>query len=435
MTKDNLQQITSGIEIAELPKTFQDAVTVTRALGLKYLWIDSLCIIQKSSAAGDAESAQDWARESKLMDQVFSQAYFTIAAGCAEHRFDGFLKHRAAREFVTMSTDDKEQFHVCEIIDKFDAEVEQGELNQRGWVLQERALSRRTVHFTATQSYWECGDGILCETFTKTTNRKASFLSDSNFPLAVQAYKEGMTLQLHQNLYERYSTLALSFPTDRPRAIAGLERRLMKALHSKGGYGVFQSSTRNQDFFHRGLLWQRAGKELKRLDGIEGSVPTWSWMAYEGEIRYMNVPFLDIEKNRDIGSPFEDLEEGVVHSDLVDRGPAELRARVWRVREVVKGRVIWDEGEGVQKKGKKVGGGDENQNLKNGRMWCVIVGKSVKPRDEGRIAYVIMVGPVTDLGKDNQGKGKLYQRRGVGYLNVDDLEDEDGGGQEIGSIR
>ncbi|EHL01791.1 hypothetical protein M7I_2143 [Glarea lozoyensis 74030] len=253
--------------------------------------------------------------------------------------------------------------------------------------------------------------------------------------LQIQAYKEGMTLQLHQNLYERYSTLALSFPTDRPRAIAGLERRLMKALHSKGGYGVFQSSTRNQDFFHRGLLWQRAGKELKRLDGIEGSVPTWSWMAYEGEIRYMNVPFLDIEKNRDIGSPFEDLEEGVVHSDLVDRGPAELRARVWRVREVVKGRVIWDEGEGVQKKGKKVGGGDENQNLKNGRMWCVIVGKSVKPRDEGRIAYVIMVGPVTDLGKDNQGKGKLYQRRGVGYLNVDDLEDEDGGGQEIGSIR
>jgi hypothetical protein len=103
------------------------------------------------------------------MDQVFSEAYFTIAASCAEHRFDGFLKPRAAREFVTITTDDNDQFHICEIIDKFDADVEQGELNKRGWVLQERALSRRTVHFTAIQTYWECGEGILCETFTKTT--------------------------------------------------------------------------------------------------------------------------------------------------------------------------------------------------------------------------------------------------------------------------
>ena len=61
----------------------------------------------------------------------------------------------------------EEIFCVCEAIDDFYRDVDQGELNQRGWVLQERALSRRTIYFTETQSYWECGGGVRCETMTK----------------------------------------------------------------------------------------------------------------------------------------------------------------------------------------------------------------------------------------------------------------------------
>jgi hypothetical protein len=45
--------------------------------------------------------------------------------------------------------------------------VELGDLNKRGWVFQERALSRRTMYFTKTQVYWECGKGVQCETLTK----------------------------------------------------------------------------------------------------------------------------------------------------------------------------------------------------------------------------------------------------------------------------
>jgi hypothetical protein len=58
-------------------------------------------------------------------------------------------------------------YYVCEAIDDFHCDVDQSELNKRGWVLQERALSRRTVYFTEKQSYWECGGGVRCETMTK----------------------------------------------------------------------------------------------------------------------------------------------------------------------------------------------------------------------------------------------------------------------------
>jgi hypothetical protein len=166
--KATIEHIENGIDDTDLPQTFQDAIIITRKLGLKYLWIDSLCILQKKDQDSDAESKKDWDRESKLMEQVFSSAYLTIAASCAEHRFNGFLKPRTPRQFVTMTADDGAQFHICEVIENFDRDVEQGELNKRGWVLQERALSRRTVHFTQTQTYWECGEGVWCETFSQT---------------------------------------------------------------------------------------------------------------------------------------------------------------------------------------------------------------------------------------------------------------------------
>lgn len=169
-TWDNLHVIedANGIKEGAFPKTFQDAITVTRRLGIQYLWIDSLCILQKTGKGDDKEHKEDWKRESLRMERVFSAAYFTIAASCAQHRFDGFLKERKQRDFVTMTASDGAQFYVRHVIDDFDHDVEQGELNKRGWVLQERALSCRTIHFTETQTYWECGKGIKCETFTKT---------------------------------------------------------------------------------------------------------------------------------------------------------------------------------------------------------------------------------------------------------------------------
>jgi len=56
--------------------------------------------------------------------------------------------------------------YICTSIDDFPGDVEEGLLNKRAWVLQERALLRRTIYFTKRQTYWECGGGVRCETLT-----------------------------------------------------------------------------------------------------------------------------------------------------------------------------------------------------------------------------------------------------------------------------
>lgn len=159
-TRSNISSFQESIDYDQLPRTFQDAILVTRKLGIRYLWIDSLCIIQ--------DDADDWEKESKRMEGVFSAAYCTIAATCASGSADGFLKNRPARDYVTKRTNQHPDIYICPAIDNFQVDVEDSELNQRGWVLQERVLSRRTIYYTQQQCYWECGEGIRCETLKKT---------------------------------------------------------------------------------------------------------------------------------------------------------------------------------------------------------------------------------------------------------------------------
>lgn len=152
----NLQSFEGRIDFSELPQTFQDAVIVTRELGVRLLWIDSLCIIQ--------DSERDWVAESAKMDKVFNSAYCTIAASRAGSTTEGFLGMREERTTVEITKPGSVSFYVSEMIDNFRGDIEEGKLNQRGWVLQERALSRRTIYFSERQIYWECRVGVRCET-------------------------------------------------------------------------------------------------------------------------------------------------------------------------------------------------------------------------------------------------------------------------------
>jgi hypothetical protein len=155
----NLAQHKEGIKVTDLPSTFKDAIITTRALSKRYLWIDSICIIQGPGG--------DFASEAKKMENVFSSAYCVIAASRAHSQIDGFLNDRREREYVTIQKGSDPPFYICEHIDNFDRHVLNGHLSKRGWVLQEHALARRTVFFTEHQTYWECGDGVRCETLTK----------------------------------------------------------------------------------------------------------------------------------------------------------------------------------------------------------------------------------------------------------------------------
>jgi hypothetical protein len=156
-----------GIRDKDLPATFQDAVSTTRALGVRYLWIDSLCLVQDKIST----------LELSQMESVYNSAYCVLTASWATSQNSGFLKTSTAqaaekaagrkREVVRVQPEGSEHpVYVCEVVDDFEAHVINGSLNKRGWILQERALARRTVFFTKQQTYWECGRGVRCETMT-----------------------------------------------------------------------------------------------------------------------------------------------------------------------------------------------------------------------------------------------------------------------------
>lgn len=135
---DNLEERRKPFPLESLPNTLKHAIEVTRQLGVQYLWIDSLCIIQ----AGD--EGRDWKQESSRMKDVFASAYCTIAASAAPDSDAGFLKEKVTANGTP----------------NFDDDLNASPLNRRAWVLQERYLSRRTIHFCENQVYGECGHGI-----------------------------------------------------------------------------------------------------------------------------------------------------------------------------------------------------------------------------------------------------------------------------------
>ena len=290
----NIDTRSASMDLKELPKTFQDAVTVTRELGIQFLWIDSICIVQPHNGCDKCRDGSDWDIECQKMDIYFSSAYCTIAATSAKDSTESFLKSRSERMWAKISGTSEGSLYVTDVFDDFHRDVEEAELNKRGWVLQERALSRRIIHFTSTQAYWECGCGVRCETLSKIIrNSRANFLGDPQFPRSILSHFERNRVRLFQHLFELYSGCRVSIVTDRSVAISGLENRLARTFDSEVQYGIFRR------YLHRSLLWQRADeKRMKRISyPNDRKVPSWSWMAYNGEIKYMDVPFQKIKWN------------------------------------------------------------------------------------------------------------------------------------------
>ncbi|KAI1385676.1 heterokaryon incompatibility protein-domain-containing protein [Hypoxylon trugodes] len=142
-THATLQSHREGIALSELPQTFCDAVKVARALGLEYLWIDMLCIIQ--------DDPEDWNRESARMGYVYE---------CAENANQGCfvnMGHQGSMVELPYIKNNVQlgRFFASKALD-YGGSSAFAPLIGRAWALQERALARRTVVYTSSGVWWEC---------------------------------------------------------------------------------------------------------------------------------------------------------------------------------------------------------------------------------------------------------------------------------------
>jgi hypothetical protein len=154
----NIEEHCRGLAFETLPRTFQDAITITKALGVRYLWIDALCIIQ--------DSMEDWNVEASRMDSIYSDALVVLVAAVGGDSHAGMLKQAAPDEMLqvpalnlkkTFGSPVDEKVHIGiprneprgfgPALTSLESGIQRG-WRTRGWTFQEEALAQRLVYFT-----------------------------------------------------------------------------------------------------------------------------------------------------------------------------------------------------------------------------------------------------------------------------------------------
>jgi hypothetical protein len=284
-TKANISQYLQAIPWDALSRTFQDAVTCTRRLGLDYLWIDSLCIIQ--------DMRDDWIDQSPLMADYYSKSHITIAATASPDSAGGLFRKWPQFEFTGITTEGSpsqvivrrmpEHLFESFVLDPFP-------LLSRAWVYQERLLSAAVLHFGPQELSWECKQTSICEcgfaSAHKPMSQQRVMLGQKIKPSELSINYVGDTEALRRSsLWHRmvsdFSGLELTKYSDRLPAIAGLAKALKPFRNSSPplplyAYGIWADSAIVD------LCWYTGRPD--RLDRL--GVPSWSWAAVSMGVLY-----------------------------------------------------------------------------------------------------------------------------------------------------
>lgn len=278
LKKENLGDLAVNIDFDTLPRTFGDAVTLTRVLGLSYLWIDSLCVIQ--------DDPEDWAEESAKMGKVYENSILTIAATDSTSSNGGLFSTRRSTLadhpcIVRVGRGDPlPKYFVVVPPRKTLGHGHQGPLNTRGWVLQERLLSLRLLQCTYTEFIWECSCLEASETFPNGIQSKKS-LDKSWFSTAGNGPASWYEVWI--KLRERYSIMNFTIGSDKLIAFSGLARKMF-CLNESGDKDYLAGLWRTR--LTRELLWiVRLGEGKLTLDEPYRA-PSWSWAKTNGRVTF-----------------------------------------------------------------------------------------------------------------------------------------------------
>lgn len=312
-TKATVEQWKQKIPFGKLSNTFKDVAKLAQGLGVKYIWIDSICIIQ--------DDKDDWQIEAAKMASIYEGAHIVVAATGSINGDIGFLNKR--RPFITepgvspngepfeiygRETIDHTVFgwglkssDVEDVLDPITGGRVVGDpssypLLYRAWCFQERVLATRIVHFLKDEMVFECLTCMECECgtlrnheknalapsrrFLRTGDKYIRQLTDSNFRIEHYGARWAIAVDspffLHHELWRdlvvSYSSKQITRRTDCLPAMAGLAVKWSGQLSGRYLAGLWEKDLLN------GLRWQPFEKESEdRL--ADYTAPSWSWAS------------------------------------------------------------------------------------------------------------------------------------------------------------
>ncbi|MCJ1454414.1 hypothetical protein MMC28_004767 [Mycoblastus sanguinarius] len=281
LTTSSLATFRAGIQLSTLPKTFQDAVLLTRNLSIRYLWIDALCIIQDSN--------QEWSHEASLMGDIYANSSLTISATNSPDSEGGLYHSRSALSVwpcrITATWD-------CFPVDKLVLNIPGwvGEramepLSNRGWAFQEWLLSKRIIHFSRDQVRWQCHCLAASEVYPR--GLEDYDLEDHGIPtkniIRLLKDEDASPRHLWEWIRQEYSEKHLTVATDKLAAFSGIARMIHKVFKSpKEDYiaGLWRPELLTE------LLWEKYSegyiKVTQRTHSSQYIAPSWSWASIDG---------------------------------------------------------------------------------------------------------------------------------------------------------
>ena len=309
--KGNIDSHRSGLAVAHLPKTLQDAVRICRYFGVKYLWIDALCIVQ--------DDTDDWTQQIPLMCDIYAGAYFVIAAessatvyqGCLELDVSKNAPYRRLELEHVFGTQPPRKLRISVQEEPIPHHAVQGHhssrpdpsteltpLSTRAWAFQERFLASRILFCTSSEFSWNCASSTWCECHKEPNPAHLPIVGDywglGQLRTVVSSPSSLPDSPLQKlgiwcEIVRQYSERVLTKWSDRIAAVQGVVVALSQ---------IFSDCFKEEDFvvgmwrpfMARLLAWKRMTLEKSPPEqSLRGLVPSWSWMGAAGPIEYSMV--------------------------------------------------------------------------------------------------------------------------------------------------
>lgn len=278
-TKESLSARTTEIDFATLPQHFKDAILLSRRLGINYVWIDSLCIIQ--------DDLDDWEKESAEMFDIYRQAYVTFIALNGESCHDGFLRrvpqpHPYAVIPYTLPSGITVNYCLRESTrdDRLRNEIWASKWGTRGWTFQEELFSSRKLYFGQTM-FFECSVDHKQE-----MTRSSCGPRSPNYEAAFQHYTDGTDMDYTRFWDSKaipYASRQFTKPADRLPALSSWAKFIANKVNDEYLAGLWKKDLLRELhwlIYAPNLSLDGFKKKLKKPGEPGYEAPSWSWCRW-----------------------------------------------------------------------------------------------------------------------------------------------------------